>query len=366
MLLAHKVELRPTKEQAIYLDKACGSRRHCYNQLLAYFQNPENKWSKSAAYQYYIKVIRKEYDWYTEVSSRVTRNAIEDLDNAFKHFFRRVKLNQKVGFPQFKKKDVNDSFALREKAKFDVDGRLLRIEKLNTRIKMRQKLRFDGIAKQVTISKKAGKYFASILVETQEYNPKDIERQQSVGVDFGIKSLATLSTGIVFPANQKLKSNLNKLKKYQRALSRKQKGSQRRVKAKLRVAKLHFRISNQRQAVLHELSDYLTGHFDRIVIEDLNVKGMVKNRKLARSIVDAGFGYLRQQIKYKAALRNCELVIANRFFPSSKTCSNCGQVKTELGLSDRTYHCDCGLEIDRDLNAALNLNAYGVDTLQPT
>ncbi|WP_353571182.1 transposase, partial [Candidatus Albibeggiatoa sp. nov. BB20] len=206
MLLAHKVELRPTKEQAVYLDKAYGSRRHCYNQLLAYFK--ENKWSKSAAYQYYIKTIRPQFEWYTEVSSRVTRNAIDDLDNAFKHFFRRVKAKQKAGFPQFKKKDVNDCFALREKAKFDVDGRMLRIEKLKTKIRMRQKLRFDGIAKQVTISKKTGKYFASVLVETQEYNPKDVERQPSVGVDFGIKSLATLSNGVVFPANQKLKVSL--------------------------------------------------------------------------------------------------------------------------------------------------------------
>ena len=356
ILLAHKIELRPTKEQATYLDKACGSRRHCYNQLLAHFK--DNKWSKSAAYQYYIKVIRKEFDWYTEVSSRVTRNAIDDLDNAFKHFFRRVKLKQKAGFPQFKKKDVNDSFALREKAKFDVDGRMLRIEKLKTKIKMRQKLRFDGQAKQVTISKRAGKYFASILIETQDYNPKDVERQPTVGVDFGIKSLATLSSGVVFCANQKLKANLKKLKKSQQQLSRKQKGSNRRARAKLKVAKLHFRISNQRQAVLHELSDYLTSHFDQIVIEDLNVKGMVKNHKLARSISDAGFGYLRQQIEYKARLRNCEVIIADRFFPSSKRCSSCGSIKKTLSLSERTYHCDCGLNIDRDLNAAINLENY--------
>jgi putative transposase len=255
---------------------------------------------------------------------------------------------------------------LREKAKFDVDGRLLRIEKLPTKIKLRQRLRFDGQAKQVTISKRAGKYFASILIETQDYNPKDVDRQSIVGVDFGIKSLATLSNGVVFGANQKLKANLKKLKQAQQSLSRKQKGSNRRARAKLQVAKLHFRISNQRQAVLHELSDYLTHHFDRIVIEDLNVKGMVKNHKLARSISDAGFGYLRQQIEYKARLRNCEVIIADRFFPSSKQCSACGSIQKTLSLSERTYHCDCGLEIDRDLNAAINLKSYGEDRLQPT
>ena len=141
-------------------------------------------------------------------------------------------------------------------------------------------------------------------------------------------------------------------------MSRKQKGSNRRARAKLKVAKLHFRISNQRQAVLHELSDHLTSHFDQIVIEDLNVKGMVKNHKLARSISDAGFGYLRQQIEYKARLRNCELIIADRFFPSSKRCSDCGAIKKELSLSERIYHCDCGLNIDRDLNSAINLELY--------
>lgn len=109
MLLAHKIELRPTPEQREYLDKACGSKRHCFNQLLGHFSLPENKWSKAAAYSYYITVIRKEFDWYTEVSSRVTRNAIDDVDNAFKHFFRRIKAKQKADFPRFKKKGVCDN-----------------------------------------------------------------------------------------------------------------------------------------------------------------------------------------------------------------------------------------------------------------
>ncbi|PQJ95129.1 RNA-guided endonuclease InsQ/TnpB family protein [Chromatium okenii] len=365
MLLAHKIELRPTPEQMVYLDKACGSKRHCYNQLLAHFSKPENKWSKNEAYQHYINVLRKEFDWYNEVSSRVTRNAIDDLDTAFKHFFRRVKAKQKAGFPRFKKKDLRDSFALRESAKFDVIGRELRIEKLKTKIELRQPLRFQGIAKQVTISKRAGKYFASILVETEDYNPHDVDRQHSVGVDFGIKSLAVLSIGKVFSANQKLKASLKKLAKLQRNLTKKVKWSNRRAKAKLAIVKLHFRIARQRQALLHELSDYLTKNFDVITIEDLNVKGMLKNRKLSRAISDAGFGYLRQMIEYKAKLRNCVVVVANRFFPSSKTCSCCGKVKTNLSLADRTFTCECGFSADRDLNAALNLNQYGLDTLQP-
>ncbi|MFZ2727177.1 MAG: RNA-guided endonuclease TnpB family protein [Methylococcaceae bacterium] len=365
MLLAHKIELRPTLEQKEYLDKACGCKRHCYNQLLAHFSKPENKWSKASAYQHYITIIRKEFNWYNEVSSRITRNAIDDLDNAFKHFFRRIKLKKTAGFPRFKKKDINDSFALRESAKFDVIGRELRIEKLKTRIEMRQTLRFQGQTKQVTISKRAGKYFASILVETNDYNPNDNNRQESVGVDFGIKDLAVLSTGKIFTANQKLKGSLNKLAKLQKNFAKKVKCSNQRAKAKLKIQKLHFRIAKQRQAVLHELSDYLTKNFNIITIEDLNVKGMIKNKKLSRAISDAGLGYLRQMIEYKAKLRNCIVVIANQFYPSSKICSCCGKIKNDLKLADRIFVCDCGFNANRDLNAALNLNKYGRDTLQP-
>lgn len=366
MLLAHKIELRPTSDQMDYLNQACGSRRHCYNQLLAHFSKECVKWSKKEAYQYYINVIRKEFDFYNEVSSRVTRNAIDDLDNAFKHFFRRVKLKQNPGFPKFKKRDVKDSFAMREKTKFNIKGRTLRIEKLKTRIKMRENLRFEGIPKQVTISKKAGKYFASILVETDNYNPKDHNRSSSVGVDFGVKNLAVLSDGTKFPPNQKLKNSLVKLAKLQKNFSRKEKGSNRRARAKLKIANLHYRVSNQRQATLHELSDYLTSHFDRIVIEDLNVKGMVKNHCLARAVSDAGFGYLRQQLEYKSKLRNCELVIADRWFASTKTCSFCG-TKYHVVLGEDFWTClSCDTTHDRDINAAINLNNYGEDTLQPT
>lgn len=363
MLLAHKIEVRPTPEQAEYLNKACGARRHCFNQLLEYFKRGDVKWSKAAAYQYYVSAIRPAFPWYNEVSSRVTRNAIDDLDNAFKHFFRRVKAKQIPGFPVFKKKDVNDSFALREQPKFAVVGRELRIEKLPTKLKLRQKLRFSGATKQVTVSKRAGKFFASILVETQDYNPH-APNKEIVGVDFGLKDLATLSTGEAIPANQKLKSSLSRLAKLQKNLSRKKNGSNRRARAKLKVAKLHLRVANQRKAVVQELSDKLTKTFKTVVIEDLNVKGMVKNRKLARAVNDAGFGVLRQAIEYKSALRGGNVIVANRWFASSKTCCVCGQIH-DMPLSKRTMACDCGNVMDRDLNAAKNLEKYSLDTFQP-
>lgn len=357
MLLAHKIEVRPTPEQAEYLNRACGARRHCFNQLLAHFQQEGVKWSKAAAYQHYMSVLRIEFPWYLETSARVTRNAIDDLDSAFQHFFQRIKLGQKPGFPRFKKKGINDSFALRESGKFAVNGRDLRIEKLKTPLKLRQKLRFTGATKQVTISKQAVKFYASILVETEDYNPH-APADAIVGVDLGIKALAVLSTGEIVPANQKLKNNIKKLRRLSRNLSRKTNGSNRRAKAKLKVAKLHARVANQRQSVIHELSDKLTREFKTIVIEDLHVKGMVKNHKLARAVSDAGMGMLRQAIEYKSQLRGVQVILADRWFPSSKTCSACGQLHA-MPLSQRVMVCDCGNVMDRDVNAAKNLEQYG-------
>ncbi|PSU63250.1 RNA-guided endonuclease InsQ/TnpB family protein [Photobacterium phosphoreum] len=362
MLLAHKIELRPTEEQADYLNRACGSRRHAFNQLLAHFNQDGVKWSKKEANAVY-KAIREQFPWYAEVSQRVTRNAVDDLHNAFSHFFRRIKNGEKAGYPKFKRKGQHDSFALREKPKFDVDGRTLRIEKLKTRIKLRQGLRFTGTPCQVTISKRAGKFFASILVDSSDYDPKD-QQCGSVGVDFGIKDMAVCSNGHTFKANQKLKYAIKKLKRRQRALSRKKKGSNRYAKAKLAVAKLHYRISNQRLAVLHEISDYLTKNFKVITIENLNVKGMIRNRKLSRAIADCGFGMLRQFIEYKADFRDCTVVIADRFYPSSKTCHLCKTVNNELILKQREWRCECGARHDRDFNASINLDIYGRDTLQ--
>jgi putative transposase len=297
-----------------------------------------------------------------ELTSRAPRNAIDDLHNAFHHFFRRCKAGEKPGFPRFHKKGVHDSFAIREKPKFDVCGRRLRIEKAPGRIKMQQALRWSGELCAVTVSARAGKFFAAILVDTQDYDRRGGDG--TVGIDLGIKALATLSTGDVIPANQKLKANLRRLCRRSRNLSRKQRGSNRRARTKLALAKLHRRIADQRTAMLHEVSNLLTRRFDTIVIEDLAVKNMVKNHSLACAIMDAGFGCLRRMIEYKAAFRGGTVIVAPRFYPSSKTCSACGVIKETLTLVERIFRCDdCGHECDRDLNAALNL--LRLDTLRP-
>ena len=306
--------------------------------------------------------MKEKNSWIDEVSARVGRGAVDDLLLAFKRFFKK-----QTKHPRFKKRGVRDGFAIREKERFKINGRKLKIEKLNSKIKMRQKSRFDGLQKQVTISTKADKWFVSILTDTGE-NPfiyKFPAENQSVGIDLGIKVLAALSDGKIFEANQPLKKQLSKLAKLQKALARKKKGSNRRRAVKLKIAKLHYYISCKRLAVLHEFTDYITRNYKLIIIEDLNVSGMIKNHCLARAISDVGMYELRRQLEYKAKFRECELIIADRWFASSKICSQCGLKKDVLSLAERTFVCEnrC-ISLDRDKNAAKNLLIYGRHTIE--
>ncbi len=190
------------------------------------------------------------------------------------------------------------------------------------------------------------------------------ENQGAVGVDLGVSALAALSTGEMFPSPKPHKALLDRLRRLSRSLSRKQKGSANRKKARARLAKLHARIVNIRADALHKLTTDLTRRFHTIGIEDLNVRGMAKNRHLARSIMDMGFFEFRRQLQYKAAMRGGQVVVADRFFASSKTCSACGHRLDDLPLSVREWTCpDCGIIHDRDVNAARNLLAYGLAAL---
>ena len=207
---------------------------------------------------------------------------------------------------------------------------------------------------------RAGQYFVSVLVETEQcYKQKT---SKTVGVDLGIKTLATLSDGIAVENPHFLCENQAKLKRMQRHLSRKKLGSNRRNKCRLKVSRLHRDIANKRSWYMHNLTTMLVNNYDVICIENLNASGMLQNHKLAGSVYDASFSMFRNQLEYKCRWYGKELIVIDRFYPSSKTCSRCGWKNKDLKLSDRTFVCkDCGLEIDRDLNAAINIQAVGVD-----
>jgi putative transposase len=221
---------------------------------------------------------------------------------------------------------------------------------------MRENLRFTGKINSGVISRTADRWFVSIQVKAEEVFSKR-QSDNSVGVDLGINKMATLSCGIAFESPKPLKKNLRKLCHFQRKLKKKKFESKNYQKQKLKVAKVHARITSIRKDTIHKITTYLTKNFLEICIEDLNVSGMVKNRKLSRALTDIGFGEFKRQVEYKSKMRGNLVKIHDRFFSSSKTCSNCKIKKEILLLSDRLFECDqCGLKMDRDLNSALNLD----------
>ena len=218
----------------------------------------------------------------------------------------------------------------------------------------------DGRVLRMTISQHAGRWYASLTVERDDKPVTNPPKGVAVGVDLGVKNLATLSDGTVVENPRYLRKSERRLKKAQQELSRKTKGSKRRDKAREKVVNLHAHVANQRLDGLHKLTTRLAETFSDISIEDLHVAGMVKNRHLAKSISDAAFGEFRRQLEYKTARSGAALHVVDRWFASSQTCSKCGSVKAKLSLSERTYKCDsCGLVLDRDLNAAINIQVAG-------
>lgn len=207
----------------------------------------------------------------------------------------------------------------------------------------------------------AGRWYAALTVEREEpAAAKETPRGGAVGIDLGIKTLATLSDGTVIKNPRYLRKAERKLKRAQKVLSRKTTGSKRRAKARAKVARLHARVANQRGDAIHKATTWLTQTYSEICIEDLNTAGMVRNHRLAKAIMDASFGEFRRQLEYKTARTGARLHVVDRWFASSKTCSNCGRVKAKLSLSERVFHCDgCGLVMDRDLNAAVNILVAG-------
>jgi len=366
MLIAHRIALAPNNTQATYLARAAGTARFAYNWALAQWKSQYQAWqednrltkpTQQALRRQLNAIKREQFPWMLAVTKNAPQMAIIQLGQAFQNFFA-----GRARYPQFRKKGVYDRFSLTND-QFAVEGKRIRIPNLGW-VRLREPLRFSGKILSATVSRVADRWFVSLAMDTlnTSHLPK-AENQGAVGVDLGVSALATLSTGETIEGPKPHKALLNRLRRLSRSLSRKQKGSANRGKAKIKLARLHARIANIRSDALHQLTTDLTRRFHTIGIEDLNVKGMVKNRYLARSITDMGFFEFRRQLDYKSAMRGGQVVVCDRWFASSKTCSNCGHKLDELALSVRHWQCpECGKHHDRDINAAVNLRNKAVSS----
>ena len=364
MIISHKIRLHPNNKQATYFAKAAGTARFAYNWALAEWQTQYAAWkednSQPKPSQFSLRkqlnaIKREQFPWMLEVTKNAPQMAIIQLGLAFKNFFA-----GRAKYPQFKKKGKSrDSFTLTND-QFSVDACRIRIPNLGS-VRMRETLRFSGKILSATISRTADQWFVSYTVDTDSNHLPPAENQGVVGVDLGVSALATLSTGEIVAGAKPHKTLLSRLQRLSRSLSRKIKGSNNRNKAKAKLAKLHARIANIRKDTLHQLTTDLTRRFHTIGIEDLNVSGMVRNRHLSRAISDMGFFEFRRQLAYKAEMRGGVVIVADRFFASSKTCSACGHKIEKLSLSIRQWDCPtCGASHDRDVNAAMNLANHAV------
>ena len=367
MQRTHKIALDPNNAEATYLARCAGTARFAYNWALhewacqygAHKENPALPKPNQTALRRQLNAIKKdEFPWMVEVSKCAPQEAIIDLGRAFQNFF-----SGRAAYPTFKKKGVRDSFRV-SSGFFKIEHNRIRLPHIGW-IKMRESLRF-GEAKivSVTISRTADRWYASVVAELDK-----TERLASIdapgntlGIDVGVREFVC-SDDTKHRLPRAYRSAERSLRRAQQSLSKKQKGSKNRAKQRARVAKKHAKVAHVRQDWLHKLSHTLAANNAVIVIEDLNVKGMVKNHQLAKSLSDASFGEFRRQLAYKTEELGHSLVVADRFYPSSKLCSVCGAKTKHLTLSMRKWTClACKSEHDRDLNAAYNLKAYAASS----
>lgn len=362
---AYKTELDPTNKQRSYFCRCAGAARFVFNWALADRKEryevhglSTNKFEQSHRFTIWK---RKKAIWLYTVPYALQGQEFTNIDLAFQNFFRRVKQGKTPGYPKFKRRGGRKRFTLR--GSIIIENNKVRLPRIGwVRLKERGYLPTqDTHLLSVNVSEKAGRWYISAQVREDIPEPAN-DNTLIIGADLGIKTLVALSNGETFDNPKPLYQEQRKLARLQRELSRRTQGGQNWRKTKAKIQKCHARIANIRKHMLHDISHYVTTTLQpkTIVLENLNVAGMVKNRCLAKAISDVGFGELRRQIEYKAKRLGIEVIVANTFFPSSKTCSGCGCIKDTLALSERTYICEhCGLEIDRDLNAALNLAALG-------
>ena len=358
MLKAYKYRIKPNKEQAEMFEKHFGATRFVYNWGLEQKTKSYQEGKKTLTFLGLgpeLVKLKKENIWMKEVNSQSLLASLKNLDNAYTRFFR-----EKKGFPKFKSKyNPKQSFQCPQHCAVDFEKGLLNIPKVKN-IKTVFHRQFEGDIKTVTISKApSGKYYVSILVEDGKSLPMKpkLDRNDAIGIDMGLKDFVVTSDGDKIANPKYLRKSEERLARRQRKLSVKKKGSNNRNKQRKKVAKLHKKIANQRKDFLHKVSHQIVHkNHGTICVEDLCVKGMVKNRKLAKSISDAGWGMFYNFLKYKSEWHGKNFLDIGRFEPSSKMCSVCGNIKSDLTLSDREWICSkCETKHDRDINASINI-----------
>ena len=375
VLKAYKTEIDPNNVQRTALLRHAGAARFAFNWGLAkrkreYEEN--GKSSNAMELHRQLNALKKtDFPWLYEVSKAAPQEALRDLDKAYQHFFRSLENGQKRGFPKFKsrKKGIG-SFRLTGAIHItETHIKLPRIGWL--RLKEHGYIPTDNIhILSVTVSESARRWFVSVLCKQGFEIVQAIG--EPVGVDLGIKELAVVSDGRRFENPKPLKKAQTKLRRLQRELSRRRMGGKNREKTRKKVAKAHQRVANIRRDALHKATSTIVAKTKPdserprvIVLEDLNVAGMAKGHRLAQAISDVGFAEFRQQLEYKCLRYGSTLLVADRFFPSSRLCQHCGSINQELKLSDREWTCDCGTTLDRDLNAAINLRNLAVRRVSP-
>lgn len=359
-VLTHRIELKPNQLQAALFRQCVGAARFAYNWALAEWQRQFEAGDKpnEAALRRQFNALKPiEFPWILDLPKAVPQQAIKNVGRAWQRFFQK-----QSKFPRFKRRGVHDSARLDNgPGTFAFDGQRIRLPKIGW-VRLREVVRFSGKPLSATLSREADRWLIAIPVAIDRPDPV-CESQATVGIDLGVSTALTLSTGEKIDSPKPLKKYLQRMKRRARQHSRKQKGSANRRQSARKLAKLHARIAHVRQDFLHQTTTALTRRFGLIGIEDLNVKGMMANDRLARAISDIGFYEFRRQLDYKAALSGGTVVVVDRWFPSSKTCSACGAYCEAMPLSVRQWTCvHCGAEHDRDVNAALNLQRVALAT----
>ena len=379
VLEAVKVALDPSPAQERLLLSHAGASRFAFNVGLAHVKEAldageKPEWSFYSLRKWWnankdaLAVSDDGVIWWAENSKEAYSSGLEALANALSNWMKSRKgarKDRKVGFPKFKSKDratprfayTTGGFGL-----IQGDPKALRLPKVGRVHCMEDVTGRVGDARvlRTTVSQRAGRWFAALTVEREDKPVTQVPKGGAVGVDLGIKTLATLSDGTIIDNPRCLAASERRLKRAQKAVSRKTMGSNRRAKARAKVARLHAHVANQRLDAMHKATTWLAETYSHISIEDLNVAGMARNHRLAKAVSDASFAEFRRQLEYKTTRTGAALRVIDRWYPSSKTCSACGTVKAKLSLSERVFHCDaCGLSIDRDLNAAVNIKVAG-------